>query len=327
MWSHNRHLNPLKNPQRITELDKEFVKKLDYSGITFPVTINQIAQIERQNEININLFGYDSERKSVYSIRVSREHYHDHLELLYIEGEVYINKREGNVIKVIPVQKQHYVYIKDFNRLMFSFTKHKERKRFCMHCLQCFYSNISLAKHKKDCILINGNQAIELPKTYIDKNGQERTQVFISIITINNYLFLLSFMLILNLLLKRSVVANLQTENPTLKNTRGTLLVVLVIKLFVIMIKKFSKDVVIYRGEDCIGEFMKSMFEEVENCQKIMRENFNKPLQMTKKHSEKPLIAIFVRENISLLIEKIYLSEITVTLLENIVVLLIKIAN
>ena len=69
LWCHNRHLNPLKKiPQRITELDKEFAKKLDYSGITFPVTINQIALIERQNEININLFGYDSERKSVYPI-------------------------------------------------------------------------------------------------------------------------------------------------------------------------------------------------------------------------------------------------------------------
>ena len=58
---------------------------------------------------------------------------------------------------------------------MYHFTKHKERKHFCMHCLQCFYSNISLAKHEKDCIVINGVQAIELPKTYIDKNGQERT--------------------------------------------------------------------------------------------------------------------------------------------------------
>ena len=58
---------------------------------------------------------------------------------------------------------------------MYNFTKHKERKHFCMHCLQCFYSNISLAKHKVDCIVINGDQAIELPEKYIDKNGVERT--------------------------------------------------------------------------------------------------------------------------------------------------------
>ena len=81
------------------------VKKLDYSGITFPVTINQIAQIERQNEININLFGYDSERKSAFPIRTSRGNNHDHMELLYIEKE-----GEGEL-------KQH-VYTKDFDRFM-----------------------------------------------------------------------------------------------------------------------------------------------------------------------------------------------------------------
>ena len=217
-------------------------KKLDYSGITFPVTINQIAQIERQNEININVFGYDSERKSVYPIRVSREHYHDHMELLYIEGEVDINRREGNVIKVIPVQKQHYVYINDFNRLMFSFTKHEHKKHFCMQCLQCFYSNDDLENHKMDCIVINGVQAIELPNTYIDKKmAKKELQVFIIKIIISNYPFHLLFTQILNLLLKRSLVANPQTENPTLKNTRGTLLAVLVIKLFVIMIRSIQK--------------------------------------------------------------------------------------
>ena len=79
--------------------------------------------------------------------------------------------------------KNHYVYIKDFNRLMYHFTKHKERKHFCMHCLQCFYSNISLAKHQKDCILINGVQAIQLPEPYIDWHGQER----IPSVYFNNY--------------------------------------------------------------------------------------------------------------------------------------------
>ena len=143
-------------------------KKLDYSGITFPVTVNQIRRIEKQNKININLFGYDIERKAAFPIRVSREKYDDHLELLYLE-------REDSVSTGQVELKQHYVYIKDFNRFMFNFTKHKGKKHFCMHCQQCFYSNESLAKHKDNCIVINGVQAIELPEKYIDKNGVERT--------------------------------------------------------------------------------------------------------------------------------------------------------
>ena len=59
LWCHVRHLNPLKNhPERITQSDKEFAKKLDYNSITIPVTIKQITQIERQDNININVFGY-----------------------------------------------------------------------------------------------------------------------------------------------------------------------------------------------------------------------------------------------------------------------------
>ena len=68
LWCHVRDLNPLKHhSERITQSDKEFVKKLDYNGITFPVTINQITQIERQNNITINVFGYNG---SVFPIRI-----------------------------------------------------------------------------------------------------------------------------------------------------------------------------------------------------------------------------------------------------------------
>ena len=44
---------------------------------------------------------------------------------------------------------------------MYNFTKQKGKKHFCMHCLQCFYSNERLAKHKVHCKNINGDQAIE----------------------------------------------------------------------------------------------------------------------------------------------------------------------
>ena len=142
LWCLNRHLNPRKkDPQRITKSDREFAKRLDFSGISFPVTIIDINRIERQNKININLFGYNTEKKSVYPIRISEENYDDHIELLYIEGKNELGE-----------ETTHYVYIKDFNRLMFNFTKYKGKKHFCMRCLQCFYSNESLAKHRVNCI-------------------------------------------------------------------------------------------------------------------------------------------------------------------------------
>ena len=47
---------------------------------------------------------------------------------------------------------------------MYNFTKHKGKKHFCRHCLQCFYSKESLTKHRVNCIAINGAQAIKMPE-------------------------------------------------------------------------------------------------------------------------------------------------------------------
>ena len=67
LWDHVRHLNPRKvHPERITKSDREFAKRLDYSGITFKVTRNQINRIEKQNKINIYLYGYDTVKKNLF---------------------------------------------------------------------------------------------------------------------------------------------------------------------------------------------------------------------------------------------------------------------
>ena len=58
-------------------------------------------------------------------------------------------------------EKSHYVFIKDFNRLMYSRTKHNDRKQFCMSCLQNFTTNEILNNHKERCLLINNTQAIK----------------------------------------------------------------------------------------------------------------------------------------------------------------------
>ena len=47
---------------------------------------------------------------------------------------------------------------------MYNQTKHKERKHFCMYCLQCFSSEDVLNKQKNDCIVINGEKAIKMPQ-------------------------------------------------------------------------------------------------------------------------------------------------------------------
>ena len=146
-WCHVRHLNPQeKDPQRIKRDDKQYVDKLNYNGTTFPVSQKQYKKIEKQNSIKINAIGYE-ERQS-YPIHISKETFEDQMNLLLITEE----------------EKKHYVLIRDFNRIMCNQSKHKERKHFCMCCLQCYKSESILTKHVDNCLIVNGKQAINMPK-------------------------------------------------------------------------------------------------------------------------------------------------------------------
>ena len=99
-----------------------------------------VGKIEKQNSININIFGYEC--KSLYPIRISEDKYDDHMEILYITEEA--------------KEKYHYVFIQNFNRLMFNFSNHKETKYFRMRCLHCFSSKNLLERHQPDCFALNG---------------------------------------------------------------------------------------------------------------------------------------------------------------------------
>ena len=100
------------------------------------------------NKINIKVCS--DEDKIIYPVNLSDQSFDDILDLL--------------------LANNHYVLIKDFNRLMFNKNKSKNKKLFCRSCLQCFSSEIILNNHKKDCLLIKGRQRIKLEKGFINFN-------------------------------------------------------------------------------------------------------------------------------------------------------------
>ena len=255
-WCHIRHLNPqYKDPQRIKKTDKQYIEKLDYSSIEFPVTVKQINKIEKQNNICINLFGYEEKQK--FPIYISKEKYQDHMELLLItEGE-----------------NKHYVLIKDFNKFMFNQTKHEHRKYFCMYCLQCFSREDVLTEHKNNCISINGKQAINMPekgdKVYF-KNRHKQLPV--------------PFVIYADFEALTEKIQGCQPNNEKSyteayqKHTDcgyGY-------KVVCCYDDKYSKPVQIHRGENAVHKFMENMLEEVNWCKSKMKKHFNKPLKMTK---------------------------------------------
>ena len=255
-WCHIRYLNPKeKDPQRIKKSDKEFIEKLDYSGIEFPITIKQINKIEKKNSIRINVFGY--KEKQPYPIYISDEKYEDHMELLLITKD----------------ENKHYVLIKDFNKFMYQQTKHKERKHFCMHCLQCFSSERVLNNHKENCIIINGKQAINMPKKgeNILKYTNHHKQQAVPFVIYADF---------------EAITEKIQGCQPNndksyteayQKHTDcgyGY-------KVVCCYDDKYTKPINIYRGEKAVYKFMEKMLEEVKYCKNIMKKEFDKQLIMT----------------------------------------------
>ena len=149
-------------------------------------------------------------------------------------------------------------------------------------------------KHRVYCLAINGVQAIDLPQKYIDKNGVERSP---SVYFKNYHKSLpVPFSIYADFECVTEKISSCQPP-PMKKPKKGRLpeersytekyqkhtACSFGYKLVCHYDSQYSGDLVIYRGEDSIVRFMKCMFEEVKNCQSIIRDNFNKPLEMTKK--------------------------------------------
>jgi len=93
-WTVTRALNPVdKNAERIDKNLQKQAEELNWQGINFPVSLNDIGKFERRNEgVYVNVFGYDGDK--IYPLRHTKQE--NAIDLLLID--------DG--------QKQHYCLIK-----------------------------------------------------------------------------------------------------------------------------------------------------------------------------------------------------------------------
>ena len=262
-WCHIRQLNPQrKSPQRIKKDDKQYINGLNYKGIEFPVSQKHYNKIEAQNSIRINLFGH--EKGQPYPIHISKETFEDQMNLLSITKD----------------EKRYYVLIKDFDKFMYNQSKHKERKHFCMYCLQCFSSENILAKHTSNCLTINGKEAINMPKKVenILKFNNFHKQLPVPFITCTDFEAI-----------TKKVQGCRQSEEMEKEKEKKSYTKAYQThedrgyeyKVVCCYKDKYSKPIQTYWGEDAIYKFMEQMLEEVEYCKGIVKKRFNKPLKMT----------------------------------------------
>ena len=202
------------------------------------------SKIEVKNNICINVFGYENEL--VFPIYVSDQKFEDSMDLLLL----------------IDDDKSHYVYIKDFNTFMFHKTKNKNKKWFCKSCLQCFSSENVLVKHKENCLSINGKQSVKLEE---------------GIIKFENYFKQIPVPFKIYADFECNLKGVESYEGSYTKKYQDHIPCSFAYKV-VCIDDRFTKAIVVFRGENAAYEFTKAILKEYEYCKKVMKKHFNKNL-------------------------------------------------
>ena len=130
-----------KDPQRISNL-KRFASNYDFSGLKYPVAINEIDKFEKKNGIPVNVLGVKG--RDIYICRKTK-----------------LAKRKSvNLLLITDGESRHYTAVKSLTRLLRSSnSKHKCKQHFCLNCLKGFSLEISRDKHYEYC---KDNEAVRM---------------------------------------------------------------------------------------------------------------------------------------------------------------------
>ena len=251
-WCHVRLINPIKiHPERINKRDRKIAELLDYSDIEFPIKEKPYPLFEQIFNINLNVFYYE---KRVYLLYISQQN----------------NELVLNVLLISDGEKSHYVFIKDFNSLMYQKSKHKRRKYFCMHCLQNFTTEEILNKHKLHCLLINGTQKSTYEIGTIKFTNQDK-QIPIPF----------------------KIYADMECFNKKVNIRKGKSTTFyskhipysVGAKLVCIRDKYTQPNKILFES-NCVNEFLQWVFKQKIKCNNIIKNHFNKPIIMTQADEE-----------------------------------------
>ena len=184
------------------------------------------SKIENKNSIGISVFYYQN--NLVYPIYVLNEKFKNCMDLL---------------MKTVE-NKSHYVQIEDFNRFKCNKTNNKNKKHFCKYCLQCFSSEKVLQEHKETCLKINGKQSVTLRSGSIKfKNSFKQLAVPFKIYA--------DFESVL-----KGVRGSDKKSNASYTKTYQTNIPCSFAYKVVCIDDKFSKPVVLYRGNNAVNKLL-----------------------------------------------------------------------
>ena len=224
---------------------RPYEHEVNMSGIIYPVTLSQISKVENQNEeISINVFTYED--KTIVPLRITkhRNRLH-HVNVLWLSNE----------------ENSHYCLITDLNRFLSRTKTHRSQMYFCSYCLHGFCKETAFHEHQSNCST-HGAQRVELPvvgkNDVLKFNDYEKTLkvpfvIYADFETINRKLYTCM-------------------PNPKLSATTPTTKLDVCGFGYKVVCEdnRYTKPIVVYRGEDAGEKLMEYLLEEQEQIKEIL---------------------------------------------------------
>ena len=237
------------HPKRVSHY-KNLNDELNWDNVNFPSSDVDIDTFEENNggKIAVNVYFLDPE-EGKQSI------------LLYRQSKVSKATHQVSLLKLEDGDDYHYVFIKDYDKIIGSQTnKMKAKKHHCFHCQHGFLTKELLDEHvEKGCMAVEGQQ-IQMP-------SEEDIMVFK-----NNYIELKAPFVIYAdfecLTTRTGTVSTKEVKTDKYQHHRPCGFMINVVNSI-----DGSSTPFLHRGEDCMDVFIQKIIEVKNEIMDKMKEN------------------------------------------------------
>ena len=243
------------HPERVSHYNK-ITDTLNWDNVNFPSSNVDIDTFEENNEgkIAVNVYFLDPEegKQSILTYRKTKA--------LKAEHQISLLKLEDG-------DDYHYVFIKDYDKLIGSQTNKRQNKKYhCFHCQHGFKTQVLLDEHtEKGCMAVEG-QRVEMPKFDPDKPDKFFIQFK------NDYKKLKAPSVIYAdfecLTTRTGNVSTKELKTDKYQHHRPCGFMINVVSSF-----DGASEPFLYRGGDCMDVFVQKMIEVKDRIMDKMKEN------------------------------------------------------
>ena len=255
-WCLLAHMFPKTNNQNPCKVSsyRQNEHDIDMTGVTFPTPLKDIARIESNNSLSINVFSYDGVN-GVIPQRISRN--------------IRNQEHHVNLLLLTEVDKRHYCLIRNFSRLMGQRTKKNGKQYYCYNCLHGYSRQDLHDQHFQRCIKHKAQRAV-YPK-------QDEKLKFKNIANQLPAPFVIyaDFECFTTKIATCGANPSLSNTNKTQQHDPSGFCCITVCNDD----PSLSRNSVVYRGDNVVEEFYKQLFEEEEYIRQIL--DHPKPLVMS----------------------------------------------